>query len=156
MDSAMTNVLFLHGIRSDPMSSGWAGALDAALGRRGTGKLGDRRIGTVAPPWNDVLYGPEPEEDPGPPDLTYVDGDDSACDSSVGRWSLRQGRLDGTLRRRGSLRSGPFGVLRDDPLDLVAPTVASQALKEVGTYCKSRPRRHACLRSVLPQLPEQG
>jgi hypothetical protein len=53
-------------------------AVDAALGRRGTGKLDDRGLGTVAPSWNDVLYGPEPVEDPGPPDLTYVKGGDSA------------------------------------------------------------------------------
>jgi hypothetical protein len=152
----MTNVLFLHGIRSDPTTSDWAAALDAALGRRGTGRLGDRGIGTVAVSWEDALYGPEPVEDPGPPDLTYVKGDDSAYDSAVGRWSLRQVELEGALRRRGSLRSGPLGTLPDEALDLVAPPLASQALKEVGAYCKGRPRRHACLRSVLSQVPETG
>ncbi|HXH34347.1 MAG TPA: hypothetical protein VNJ54_08040, partial [Plantibacter sp.] len=152
----MTNVLFLHGIHSDPTTSEWVGALDAALGRRGGGRLDDLGIGTVGASWNDALYGPEPIEDPGPPDLTYVKDGDSAYDSAVGRWSLRQAALEGTLRRRGSLRSGPFGTLPDEALDWVAPAVASQALKEVGTYCKSRPRRHACLRSVLAQVPERG
>jgi hypothetical protein len=152
----MTNVLYLHGIRSDPTTSEWAEALDDALCRRGSGRLDDRGIGTVAPSWKDLLDGPEPAEDPGAPDLTYVKGGDSAYDSAVGRWSLRQAGLEGTLRRRGSLRSGPFGALPDEPLDWVAPVVTSKALKEVGSYCKSGPRRHACLRSVLPQVPERG
>jgi hypothetical protein len=152
----MTNVLFLHGIRSDPTTADWAAALDAALGRGGTGRLGDRGIGTVAVSWEDALYGPEPVEDFGPPDLTYVKVGDSAYDSAVGRWSLRQVELEGALRRRGSLRAGPLGTLPDEALDLVAPPLASQALKEVGAYCKSRPRRHACLRSVLSQVPERG
>jgi hypothetical protein len=156
MGSSMTNVLFLHGIRSDPTISQWAEALAAALARRGTGRLDDRGIGTIAASWKDALYGREPVEDPGPPDLTYVKSGDASYDNAVGRWSLRQAELEGTLRRRGSLRSGPFGALPDEALDRVAPAVASQALKEIGAYSTSRARRHACLRSVLAQVPEQG
>ena len=151
----MTKVLFLHGIRNDPSNQEWIGALDAALGRRGHGRLDDLGIGPVGASWNDALYEPEPLEDPGPPDLSYVKSGDSEYDSAVGRWSLRQAALEGTLRRRGSLRFGPLGALPDEALDFVAPPVASQVLKEVGTYCKSRARRHTCLRSVLSQVPER-
>src|SRR5689334_10029170 len=114
MDGAATKVLFLHGIRSDPTISPWDDALNDALCRRGTGRLEDRGIEAVAALWRDPLYGPEPREDPGAPDSTYVKGDDDAYDYAVGRWSLRQAALEGVLRRRGSLRSGPFGTLPDD------------------------------------------
>jgi hypothetical protein len=132
MDSAMTNVLFVHGIRSDPTTFDWAAALDAALGRRGTGRLADRGIGTVAVSWDDALYGPEPVEDPGPPDWTHGKRDDAAYDSAVGRWSLRQVQVEGTLRRRGSLRSGPLGTLPDQALDSpVTMTIKSIELERL-------------------------
>ena len=151
----MTNVLFLHGIRSDPTTSAWVEGLDAALGRRGGGRLDDLGIETIGASWRDELEAPEPDEDPGPPDLTYVKFGDSAYDSAVGQWSLRQAALEGTLRRRGSLRSGPLGPIPDQAIDPAA-AAASKVFKEVGAYCKSAPRRNACLRSVLEDVPEQG
>lgn len=152
----MTHVLFVHGIKSDPTASKWVAALDAALGRRGGGRIADRGLETDAASWGGELYGAEPSDDLEAPDLTYVKLDDAAYDWRVGRWSLEQSALERSLRRRGSLRTGPFGVLPDEALNLVAPKLASQVLKEVGSYCKSRPRRTACLQKVLSHVPENG
>lgn len=149
----MTSILYIHGIKADTASTEWASALDLALRRRGNGGVEARDLKLFAPAWRDELDGPAPDHDIESPRLTYVKSGDAEYDHAVGRWSLRQADLERSLRQRGTLRSGPFGHLPDDALDLAASPVAARVVAEVGRYCRETNRRHACLNAVLQQIP---
>ena len=149
----MTSILYIHGIRADTAATQWASALDLALRRRGGGGVQARDLKLFAPAWRDELDGPVPDDDIESPALTYVKSGDAEYDHAVGRWSLRQAELERTLRRHGTLRSGPFGRLSDEALDLAASPVAARVVAEVGRYCRETNRRHACLSAVLQQVP---
>jgi hypothetical protein len=149
----MTNVLFLHGIKSDPAAAQWELSLDSALGRRGNGRLADRGVVAVGASWRDELERATHDENLRPPLLTYAKTSDDTYDHAVGSRSLEQATLERALRRRGTLRPGSLGTLSDDALDMLAPPLASRVLKDVGNYCREAGRRHACLHAVLEQVP---
>lgn len=150
----MTSIVYIHGIKADTATTEWASALESALRRRGRGGLATRGIRLFGPAWREELDGPELDTEIEAPDLTYRRSGDDEYDQAVGRWSLKQAELERALLRRGTLRSGPLGLMPNDALDRAASPVAERVLSEVGRYCRDASRRNACLHAVLQQIPE--
>lgn len=119
--TTMTTLVFVHGIKAGHDHSGAEEALSLALSVRGAGGLEDRGLRFAAIKWLTELEGPEPDADPGPPELTDVkSGRAKDRERARGDWLLAQAALERHLMRRHSYERGPYGLPGDGALDVAA------------------------------------
>ncbi|HEV7493615.1 hypothetical protein [Baekduia sp.] len=155
-DAPPKTVVFLHGIRDDDPEGRWLEALDGSLARIGRGSLRGAGFVSIGPSWLEHLAGPEPEVDPGSAPLTYVRGTDEQHRAAAAEYYLRTSALERTIAATGVGAAGVLRAMPEEAHEIAGGLVAGQVLSEVEAYCASSARRNACLRAVLPELPDRG